>query len=258
MERLKKHAHSGLNSNGLRTWGMLFVAIGILSQGLLQNRILGIGTLTGQQLLEAMSASQQTMILATAALLMQAAGTCAVPLFAFLLVEGFLHTKNYLKYLVRVAGVALLSEIPYNLAMSSKLLDLSSRNPAFGLALSLILLYFFRRYGEKSAQNTMIKLIVLIAAVLWSMMLNIQNGLMLVLTVSVLWALREKPQMRILIGAVTSVAFTVLSPYYLASPMAYLSIHLYNGEPGSENRWVNYLAYPVILLIIALTGIVFF
>lgn len=258
MERLEKHARSGINSNGLRTWGMLFMTIGAISQGLLQNRILGIGTLTGQQLLEAMSASQQAMILATAALVMQAAGTCAVPLFAFLLTEGFCHTSNYLKYLLRVAGVALLSEIPYNLAISGNILDLSSRNPAFGLVFSLVLLYFFQRYSDKGTQNTFVKLLVLIAALLWTMMLGIQDGFMLVLMVSVFWTLRQKPQIRILAGAVTSVAFTVLSPYYLAAPMAFLPIHLYNGEPGNANRWVCYLAYPAILLVIGLIGIFYF
>ena len=78
-------------------------------------------------------------ILATIALVCQAVSTCAVPIFAFLLVEGFLHTSDWKRYLTRVSLMALAAEIPYNLAMSSKLIDLSSRNPAFGLVLSFVL-----------------------------------------------------------------------------------------------------------------------
>ena len=40
----------------------------------------------------------------------------------------------------------------------------------------------------------------------------------------------------------------------MAAPMGFLAIHFYNGEKGEENRLVNYLAYPVILLAVGLAG----
>ena len=49
--------------------------------------------------------------------------------------------------------VALVSEIPYNLAMGGNFFVTASRNPVFGLVLGLILLWFYRYYGEKSAKN---------------------------------------------------------------------------------------------------------
>ena len=42
-------------------------------------------------------------------------GRWAFPLFAFLIVEGFLHTHNRKRYGINLLGFALISEIPFNL-----------------------------------------------------------------------------------------------------------------------------------------------
>lgn len=258
MERLRKETSSGLTANALRTWGMLFLACGIIGRSILQNRLLGIQQLSNQQLLEAMTGSQFTMIVATAALVLQAIETLAVPIFAFLLVEGFAHTKSKKMYLLRLLGAALLSELPYNLAMSGKVLDLSSRNPVFGLVIAIVLLYFCQHYEEKKLQNILIKVFVFIAAILWIMMLIVKDGIPIIVLVTVLWALRKKPQFRCFAGACAAIACSILSPFYVASPMGFLPVHLYDGEQGSYNRLTNYLSYPVLLLVIGLIAIFVF
>lgn len=48
-------------------------------------------------------------------------GRIAMPIFAFLLVEGFHHTRNRKKYVLRLALGALLSEIPYDLVISGRM-----------------------------------------------------------------------------------------------------------------------------------------
>ena len=255
MERLaRQEKRTGITRTALRLWGIFFAAVGIVGQAILQNRLLNLGNVTNQQMLEAMIGDSKVMVMATAALAMQAMETCAVPIFAFLLVEGFLHTKDSVKYLLRVLGIAVLSEIPYNLAMSGTLLDFSSRNPIFGLVLCLVMLLFFKRYVGKEIGKILIKVLVAAAAMVWCGMLGIKEGACSVVLVAVLWAARNLKDFRTFIGCIAAACCSVISPYYLAAPMGFLVIHFYQGERGEENRLVNYLAYPALLLVAGAAG----
>lgn len=241
---------SGLDSGALKIWGMLFVLAGVLSRSILQNRLLGVGSVTGQELMDTMQAYDGAMLMATVALLLQALETCAVPIFAFALVEGYQHTKDWKKYLLRLGILALFSEIPYNLAFGQQVLDLGSRNPVFGLVFGLVLLCLYRQFAGKKA----ICLLAAAAAIAWSLMLRIEHGVPVLLIASALWIFREKPMMRGFLGAAAAAVCTVGSLFYLASPMGFLAIHFYNGEKAEGNRLIWYLFYPVMLIVVALAG----
>lgn len=256
MERLanREERRGGITRSALRLWGLLFAGLGIAGRAILQNRLLHMGSISGEQLLESMMSSSQTMVFATLALVLQAVEVCAIPIFAFLLVEGVQHTKNLDKYLVRVVGVAVFSELPYNLAMSGSLLDTSSRNPAIGLAFAMGMLYLFRLYGGNTIGKRLLRVLITAGAVLWPMMLRVQDGACCVILVAALWLCRNQKQYRTFIGCAVGAMCSLLSPYYLATPMGFMAIHFYQGEKGDENKLVNYLAYPALLLAAALAG----
>ena len=258
MERLQTERPKGLSRAGLRKWGMLFVLLGIFGRSILQVRYLGLLNLTSDQLLEAMNSGPEVVLMVTFAIVLQFLETCAIPIFCFLLADGFVHTSNPSRYLGRVAGVAVISELPYNYAMSGKFFDLSTRNPAFGLLVVLVVLYLYRQYSEKKVANLLIKAVVTLAAVIWCTMLRIEHGVPVVAVTLVFWVVRNKPNIRNLVGGAAAMACSLYSPFYMIAPMSVMVLHFYNGEKGEENRLVSYLFYPAALLLFGIAGAVAF
>ena len=255
MERLGNHyKKTGISIHALRIWGLMFLAAGIIGRGVLQNHILGFTGLNTQQMLEIMASSETAMNYATLSIALQALETCAAPIFAVLLVEGVMRTTDFDKYFTRILGIGLITEIPYNLCMGKGLLDFSTRNPMLILALGLLVVFFYQRYSSRGFKNAMIKVIVTIAALLWMNMLKVDFGTPVIIILVVLWALRAKPMYRNFAGASAAIACSLFSPFFLASPMSFLAIHMCNWEECEENRTVNYFSYPAVLLLAFIVG----
>lgn len=248
MERLGNTRPRGLHAGNLRAWGMLFVIAGIISRCILQNHVLGATVYNKEELLALMEGSDTVMIITTIAMVLQAVETVAVPIFVFLLAEGFFHTSDWKKYLGRVAGLALVTEIPFDLAINGKVLEFGTQNPVLGLALCLVLLYLFKHFAGKK----LVCVIMALAAVIWAVMLKIDHGIPMVLMVCLIYLFRNKRMFLGFSGVAVAAMCMVFSLFYVVAPMGFLAIHFYNGEKGESSRLVNYLFYPVALLAIAL------
>lgn len=70
----------------------------------------------------------------------RAVGRMAFVLFAYLIVEGFIHTRSRLKYLLRLTLLAFVSEIPFDLAFSGQLVDSTGQNTIFTLSIGVLVL----------------------------------------------------------------------------------------------------------------------
>lgn len=252
MERLSRHNDKprGMSAAAIRFSGYMCLLMGIVGKGVIQNGILGLGSVTSQEMLAILGQSSEMMILAPVSIVMQGLEACAVPIFAYLLVEGFQKTSSYKNYLIRMILVAALSEIPYNLAFGGQVLVTNSRNPAIAMVICLLMLYFYRYCSARTAMNTAIKAVVTVSAILWSVMLNIEHGEFLVLMTAIFWLMRSKPNFRLLAGCGVSAVAMLISPsnITITAPFGCMLLYLYNGEKGDSNRVINLLCYPLMLL----------
>jgi len=101
---------------------------------------------------------------------MRMIGRLGFPIFCFLLVEGFQKTRDVRKYALRMGLFALISEIPFNLAITGNFFDLGFQNVYFTLFLGLFALcaYEFLAKYRKSAPSGWYWMIPVVLGVLFT------------------------------------------------------------------------------------------
>ena len=97
MERLRNRRPDGLSISVIRAWGLVFLLIGLVGRLLWQSDLLGFGKLGMEERVAAMEANPDLLSLMIIARVLQAVEACAIPIFAFLLAEGFYRTKDLKK-----------------------------------------------------------------------------------------------------------------------------------------------------------------
>ncbi len=223
---------------------MLCYSIGV---AIIQNGMIHMGDYTTTEFSDLLSSDSHMMSLAGWAAAFQMIGGLAVPIFAFLLVEGFRRTSSYRNYFLSLLGFAVLSEVPYDLAMSDSFWDPSSQNALFSMVICLAMLYGLRMMEEKQGfQYRLMQILLVIAGVLWCELLNLAFGLCEVLLVAVYYLLYDKRGVKVLLGC-------AISLMYVTAPFSGYLIWGYDGQQGwHENKYVFYLFYPVHLLVLGI------
>ena len=177
-------------------------------------------------------------------------GRIAFPLFCFLLVEGFFHTRSRGKYLATLIVFGVISEVPFDMFSTATFFNANWNNVMFTLALVLLTIWIIdelRKKTEKLPQLLRIAAVLLVVGVmcLVSMYLGLDYEHHAILIGFWMYIFRDK---RIL-----SIPFCFLSMY--KSPWALLGFGLsltYNGERGKQYKLLNYLFYPVHLLVLGI------
>ena len=173
-------------------------------------------------------------------------GRSAFPIFCFLLVEGAVHTHDIGKYARRLLVFALVSELPFDLALRNHFPWWAHQNVFCTLALGLLAIQIFR----KSAGREWRGVAALGAAAILAEVCNTDYGATGVLVITVMYLLREN---RIAALAVSYVLLAVGGRIELYALPGFLALLLYNGKRGHQPKYFFYWFYPVHLL--ALWGI---
>ena len=183
-------------------------------------------------------------------------GRVAFPLFMFFLVEGFFKTGNRFKYLLNLIVFGIISEIPFDLFQSAVLFQPNSNNVMFTLALALVMIWVIdelkvpKSYIIPPVSWFPVSIIIVITVCLLSMIWGLDYEYHGILIAYFFYIFRNNPILSI-IGGYLSIVKT---------PWALLGFGLtlaYNGERGKQNKILNYLFYPVHLLILGLLRLCF-
>jgi len=90
-------------------------------------------------------------------------GRLAFPIFCFLMVEGFYHTRSRMKYLRNLFIFALISEIPFEISFLGELVW-GLRNVYWTLLLGFIMMMMLEKIREREGKYNIVYMILAIAA----------------------------------------------------------------------------------------------
>lgn len=196
-------------------------------------------------------------------LLCRCVGRIALPIFAFLLVEGAHRTRSRKKYAIRLALGAVLAELPYNLATSGRLFAPEHQS----IMLTLLLGYGAVLAMEK-CKNTAWKPVAILPFALAAELVLADYGWAGVLTVALFDLSRDywrrtlvrscgmvvlahlRPGMALQLGGITL-------PVQALSALSMIFISAYDGRKLTHSRavqWGFYLFYPLHLLVLWALG----
>ena len=193
---------------------------------------------------------------------MRLIGRTAFPLFVWLLVEGFFHTSSRKQYLGRMAFFALVSELPFDLALYGRP-DRQGQNVFFTLSVSLVMLVFLeramdacqrkRQAGEKAFLQTLAAVGTVAAAMAAAELFCVDYGGSGPLLAALFYCYKRKGSP----GLAVSFLIFCLSMGLLTAMVeifGIVSVPLiarYNGKRTGRGRGrLFYLFYPLHLLIL--------
>ncbi|MFR4351351.1 MAG: TraX family protein [Roseburia sp.] len=177
-------------------------------------------------------------------------GRIAFPIFCFLLVEGFEHTRDRRQYALRLGMFALISEIPFDLAFNSRVLEFGYQNVFFTLFIGLLTIMGIRTVEEKVEWNLPLRGIFAACIAILGMgvasLFHTDYAALGVMCILALYVSRKDRWVQILAGCL---AFFW---WELPALIAFLPIAFYNGKRGWNIKYFFYLFYPVHLLLLYL------
>lgn len=201
-------------------------------------------------------------------------GRISFPIFAFLTVEGYYHTSSLKKYMGRLLLFAILSEIPFNLALYSSIFYPFHQNVLWSFLLSLVLIHWNEK--AKSTQKLWFRIltgcITILLAYIVGLLTMVDYYHAGVLTVLVFYFFRQKKwwcyisqflclwyiNIELLSGFSYELDLFGHTYFFVRQGFALLAllpIWLYNGKQGYHNKLLQYsyyAFYPIHLLVLAL------
>ena len=199
-------------------------------------------------------------------------GRMAFPIFAFQIAEGFVHTKNFKKYALRLLGFAIVTEIPFNFFYSSRFFNPYHQNVLFTSLLGLLAIKVIDGIKkDRSGKNIALSVLYLLLILLASVIGFVDYGHLDMLTVVMFYLMRDFPFAWLgqLVGMILlNITFfeglvfpveilgkTFEIPSQGFAVFALIPIWLYGGRKGKSSKALQYgfyAFYPVHMIVLYL------
>ena len=188
---------------------------------------------------------------------MRMVGRLAMPIFAFCITEGYIHTRDKKKYLLRMGIFALISEVPFDLAFDGKI-GFSHQNIMLSFFISIVALMLFdlirgakiETKGRYSVWRTILGILVVIVMAVIAMLAKADYTMFAVGSVFMFYVFKDvNPFVRPIPG-VAFLAVTRTIGYYCTTGLSIIPLLLYNGKKGKGLKWLFYVFYPGHLLLL--------
>lgn len=201
-------------------------------------------------------------------------GRIAMPLFAFLIVQGFFHTKNLKKYITRIFGLAIITQICLSILnyinthyFPNYITGINNYlNILFSYGLSLILLALL---DKKQITKKYSKIPIFILVFSLYLLFNFDYGMRIPFIVISMYYIEKLLQnekikrfkyllllLFIFILSLTFVQNGTICKYSMLISLVFIAF--YNGQNGKKSKFTQYLFYAffpihhVILYLIAM------
>ncbi len=246
----EKGTKTGLTGAHIKWLAIMFMLIDHVGAVLLEPMLLGTEiTAVGRE------------ILYWVYLVLRCFGRFSFPAFCFLLVEGFYHTRSRGRYLRNMVIFMLVSEVPFDLAISGRAWNAENQNVFFTLAMGFAAIWIAEYLNEKGAahgdRSIWYRLagagaVLLIA--IGAQLMHTDYGAVGVAVIYVLYAMHANAFMSTVFAwillSITNWLEIFCFPFIWA-------VKRYNGERGRQPKYFFYIFYPAHLLFLAVVRIVF-
>ena len=238
-----------ISDNTLKLIGAILMTLYFFSAAVIQNGVLRVNDYTPAQLNDLLAADPEAMLWASIASLAEVVGMIPISIFAYLLVQGVVHTSNMRRYALSVLAFALISEVPYDLAVYGRVWSWESQNTLWTVFITLAVLWLIRFAEGRGIMTYVLSAVAALGGCLWTILFHCKFGWGFVLIASVLYLLRGHRALSLIAGLGASLS-------YLTPAMGFIFIAFSNGERRTGGsilgKYSYYIYYPVILLLMVL------
>lgn len=194
-------------------------------------------------------------------------GRIAFPIFAFQITEGYAHTRNLKRYLLRLFAFALISQTPFML-FTSIVSSSINLNIFFTLFLGLIAITVFDKLYNLEYKNKFMHFVYILSGfafvIFTSFLANVTNcdyGYYGIAIIFIFYVLKKHKILMSFAFIICTIIYYLKNLLYSSNFEIYLLIilftclpiifiNLYNNKKGKDTKYFLYLFYPIHLLIL--------